>query len=105
MFLKILIQPPALGWYKVGKGEKICSLWRFHLLPLPCKMSVEDDVLGFIYDSQYLNEFYPQYLAEHKDNMHLWDAPLLGSNEISESTIDQVLEFLRDKSAAGISMM
>jgi len=92
------------SYTRLAKANKIAVCGCSTFCPFPV-MSVEDDVLGFIYDSQYLNSFYPQYLAEHKDNMHLWDAPLLGSNEISKSTTDQILEFLRDKSTTGISIM
>jgi len=86
----------------LAKKIAICGCSTFCPYPV---MSVNDDALGYIYDSKYLNAFFPQYLAEHKENMHLWDAPLLGSNEMVKLTVDEILEFLQNKETHSISLM
>ena len=85
----------------MAKKIAICGCSTFCPFPV---MSVKDDALGYFYDSRYLNGFYPQYLAEHKENLHLWDAPLLGSNEIDKLSVDEILEFLRNKDTRSISL-
>jgi hypothetical protein len=98
------IESTVTSYARLARAKKIAICGCSTFCPFPV-MSVEDDVLGYLYDSEYLNAFYPQYLAENKENMHLWDAPLLGSNQIDKLSTDEILEFVRNKDTSGITLM
>jgi len=89
------------SYSRLVRAKKIAICGCSTFCPFPV-MSVGDDVMAYLYNSKYLNGFYTNYLAENKDNIHLWDAPMLGSNDIGGLTDSQIIEFLRNEDTTDI---
>jgi len=89
------------SYSRLVRAKKIAICGCSTFCPFPV-MSVGDDVMAYLYNSKYLNGFYTNYLAENKDNIHLWDAPMLGSNDIGGLTDSQIIEFLRNENTTDI---
>jgi len=89
------------SYSRLVRAKKIAICGCSTFCPFPV-MSVEDDVMAYLYNSKYLNQFFTNYLAGHKDNIHLWDAPMLGSNDIGGLTDLQIIEFLRNENTTDI---
>ena len=95
------IETTVTSYSRLAKAKKIAICGCSTFCPFPV-MSVGDDVMAYLYNSKYLNGFYTQYLAANKDNIHLWDAPMLGSNEIGKLTNSQIYDFLRNRDTTDI---
>jgi len=95
------IETTVTSYSRLVRAKKIAICGCSTFCPFPV-LSVGDDVMAYLYDSKYLNGFYTKYLAENKDNIHLWDAPMLGSNVIGELTNSQIFDFLRNENTTDI---
>jgi len=84
-----------------AKKIAVCGCSTFCPLPV---VSVEDDVLAYLYDQEHLNQVFTKYFADTRENVHLWDAPMLGSNDIAKLSEDEILTFLRNDDTANINI-
>lgn len=88
----------VVAYTRLAQAKKIAVCGCSTFCPLPV-VSVQDDVLAYLYEQQHLNQVFTNYFAETRDNVHLWNAPMLGSNEIAKLSEDEILEFLNNDDA------